>query len=286
MEQTSSSSANTEDEDHIHLFVDEFYLSALFDSENGIIPISDENYAYELHLQEALFSSVSNHHTTTTTTIHHSFALSSSKSIAVVPVCLICMDPQQPENLFPNDKICSHKFCNHCIATYLATKVQDNIALVNCPQFGCQGTLDPQTCRPILPQPVYERWENALCESMILGSQKVYCPYKDCSAMLVDDGEEEVMASECPHCHRLFCAKCKVSWHSGIGCAEFQASRNDRGREDLMAIELAKNNNWRRCPKCCFYVEKIDGCKHITCRCKYEFCYGCGSKYTGATCLC
>ncbi|KAL3008630.1 hypothetical protein AAZX31_07G042800 [Glycine max] len=48
-----------------------------------------------------------------------------------------------------------------------------------------------------------------------------------------------------------------------------------------MLMELAKNKCWRRCPKCNFYVEKVDGCKHITCRCGNEFCYACGSSWNG-----
>ncbi|BBG98735.1 RING/U-box superfamily protein, partial [Prunus dulcis] len=100
----------------------------------------------------------------------------------------------------------------------------------------------------------------------------------DCSALLVDDGGEVVTVSECPNCRRLFCAQCKVAWHAGIDCGEFQnLNENEREKEDIMVMELAKKKNWRRCPRCNFFVEKTDGCLHITCRCGLEFCYGCGS---------
>lgn len=274
------------DQNGNNLFVDEFYLSALFDSEDGVLPVSDEKYAYELHLQEALVSALSNHsHTThkhlSTTSLKSAKLVtinplqiirecgesSKSSSNAVDAVCLICMDLKTPEDIFANDRICAHKFCTECIATYLQTKVQENIATVECPEFKCKATLDPETCRSILPKEVYERWETALCESLILGSQKLYCPFKDCLALLVNDGVEKVTTCECPYCNRLFCAECKVTWHSGMCCAEFQATRDyQMSSEDLMAIELAKRNEWRRCPSCQFYVEKRDGCKHITCR--------------------
>ncbi|CAL5438121.1 unnamed protein product [Camellia sinensis] len=49
-------------------------------------------------------------------------------------------------------------------------------------------------------------------------------------------------------------------------CVEFQGlSKGERENEDLMAMELAKKKKWRRCPNCKFYVEKDDGCLHITC---------------------
>ena len=45
--------------------------------------------------------------------------------------------------------------------------------------------------------------ENALCESLILGSENLYCPFKDCSALLVDNGGQSVT---------LFCT---VGWQWG-----------------------------------------------------------------------
>ncbi|XLT45929.1 hypothetical protein HN873_038533 [Arachis hypogaea] len=94
------------------------------------------------------------------------------------------------------------------------------ILVMKCPEPKCKGILEPQNCISIIPKEVFERWENALCENLVLAtSKKFYCPFKNCSAMLVnDDGNEVVTCPECPHCHRLFCAQCKVAWHGGIKC--------------------------------------------------------------------
>ena len=51
---SSSSSSTKTDTDAL---VDETYFSALFDYDE-VFPVSDEKYATELHLQEALFSSL------------------------------------------------------------------------------------------------------------------------------------------------------------------------------------------------------------------------------------
>ncbi|KAF2545732.1 hypothetical protein F2Q70_00023761 [Brassica cretica] len=99
-------------------------------------------------------------------------------------------------------------------------------------------------------------------------------------------GDDEVTMTECPFCHRLFCAQCKVTWHEGIGCKEFQrvgktkkkcrvilngilniAKRKEKKKNvDKLLIQLAKKKQWRRCPSCNFYVEKLVGCMHISCR--------------------
>nr|GMD33689.1 E3 ubiquitin-protein ligase RNF144A [Ipomoea batatas]GMD33699.1 E3 ubiquitin-protein ligase RNF144A [Ipomoea batatas]GMD37139.1 E3 ubiquitin-protein ligase RNF144A [Ipomoea batatas] len=263
-------------------YVDDFYFSALYD-EDEIFPISDEKYAEELQLQEALMSCAAKTQTPgrqseagessqasrmssaakTQTPGRQSGAGGSSQAF-----CEICMDKKTGGEMFISDS-CRHSYCSECIGRHVAAKIQENVSAVKCPDVSCKGIIEPQHCRSIIPAQVLERWESA-------------CPYKDCSAMMVDDGSETVTVSECPSCRRLFCAQCKVTWHAGIDCREFQLLNVDeRGREDVMLMELAKNKQWRRCPRCRFYVEKKDGCLHISCRCGQEFCYGCGTKYSG-----
>ncbi|RYR24356.1 hypothetical protein Ahy_B02g057854 isoform B [Arachis hypogaea] len=159
------------------------------------------------------------------------------------------MDSKPFQEIFINQN-CNHSFCDECIAKYVAAKIQENISNVKCPEPKCRGILEPQNCMSIIPKEVFERWENALCENLVLAtSKKFYCPFKDCSAMLVnDDGNEVVTCSECSHCHRLFCAQCKVAWHGGMECGEFMGlNENEREKEDLMVMNLAKAKRWRRC---------------------------------------
>jgi E3 ubiquitin-protein ligase RNF144 len=65
----------------------------------------------------------------------------------------------------------------------------------------------------------------------------------------------------------MFCAQCKVPWHDGVTCTEFQRlGKDERGREDLLLRKVAQKSKWQRCPKCKIYVERIEGCVHIICR--------------------
>ncbi|KAL5783592.1 hypothetical protein ACOSP7_008621 [Xanthoceras sorbifolium] len=195
-------------------------------------------------------------------------------------VCDICVEPKNSGESF-NIKGCSHAYCAGCMAKYVASKLQENITSISCPVADCRGLLEPEYCRNILPREVFDRWGNALCEAVILGAQKFYCPFKDCSALLIDEGGETITQSECPYCNRLFCVQCKVAWHAGIGCAEFQKlNKDEREREDIMLMKLAQNKKWKRCPNCGFYVEKQDGCMYMKCRCGNAFCYNCGALST------
>ncbi|KAF6146680.1 hypothetical protein GIB67_008966 [Kingdonia uniflora] len=181
-------------------------------------------------------------------------------------VCEICFDPKLEDESF-NIKGCTHSFCSECMVKYVASKIQENVTAIRCPESNCSGVLEPEFCRSILPREVFDRWGDALCESLILGSEKFYCPFKDCSALLLDEGGVVVRESECPYCSRLFCAQCKVPWHTGIECEGFQSlNENERGREDIMLMSLAQNQKWQRCSKCKIYVERTEGCLFMKCR--------------------
>ncbi|XP_041001417.1 probable E3 ubiquitin-protein ligase RNF217 isoform X2 [Juglans microcarpa x Juglans regia] len=285
------------------MYVDDFFLSILFDveEENEILPLSDEKYAEELQFQEVLMGSmITSQHANKGASSSSSFsspliqACSSTQNPEPVEetkeagessscFCEICAERKDSEEMFKNHS-CVHSFCSDCISKHVATKIQESITVVSCPELGCETVLTIDACRRVLPKEVQERWDSALCETQVLAFQTFYCPFKDCSAMLLNDNEggEVIRQSECPSCHRLFCAQCYVAWHPGVECEEYQRLNEDeRGRDDLMVRELARERRWMRCPSCKYYVEKTEGCLHITCRCAFQFCYGCGVKWTG-----
>ncbi|KAJ1700492.1 hypothetical protein LUZ63_000271 [Rhynchospora breviuscula] len=246
--------------------IDDFYISALSngDETHDLIPISDENYAMELQLQEVLFSAITATEPLAKRAKKDKASASSSQAQLF---CKICMDTVPADQMFQTSNDCTHVFCGDCLSHYLGTKIRENISVVECPEENCKALLEPVKCQELLPSEVFERWENALCESMLLDAQNFYCPFKDCSALMVDDGDETVTRAECPSCRRLFCAACKVAWHAGLSCEEFgKLGKDERGKEDLLMMQVAKEKKWRRCPSCKYFVEKRDGCQHITCR--------------------
>ncbi|CAL5005921.1 unnamed protein product [Urochloa decumbens] len=277
-----------------------------------LFPISDEKYAAELQLQEVIMSSAvaatagsssasprlgitASTAAAPAASVHGkgecSYASSSSSLAAAAAgtplvFCKICMDAVPPSEAHRAGRGCAHAFCGGCLSRYVGGKIRERVAGVRCPEERCGGALDPELCQGIIPREVFERWCAALCEAMLMGANTTYCPYKDCSAtMLVDDGDGgvggDVAEAECPSCRRLFCARCGVApWHAGVTCAEYgRLGKGDRGKDDLLLLELAKGKKWKRCPKCEFIVEKREGCLHITCRCGFEFCYGCGGNW-------
>uniref|UniRef100_A0A0E0ESA3 RBR-type E3 ubiquitin transferase n=1 Tax=Oryza meridionalis TaxID=40149 RepID=A0A0E0ESA3_9ORYZ len=165
--------------------------------------------------------------------------------------CSICMEKVQVSEQFIVS-FCAHAFCNSCIGRYVAAKISENVAVIGCPDPGCEeGFVEMDTCRDIIPPELFDRWSVSLCE-LALGEKKYYCPFKDCSALLINDNdgaEKKIRETECPHCHRMFCARCRVPWHDGIKCKEFRKLGDDeKGEEDLMFKKLAGKKKWQRCP--------------------------------------
>ncbi|CAM0951404.1 unnamed protein product [Alopecurus aequalis] len=193
--------------------------------------------------------------------------------------CAICMEKVQVSEQFLVSH-CAHAFCKSCVGRYVAGKVSENVDLIGCPDPECtEGFVEIEPCRDIIPQELFDRWSVTLCESA-LGNEKYYCPFKDCSALLIKDNNETVKIrdTECPHCHRMFCARCRVPWHDGIKCKEFRKLGDDeKGEADLKLKKLANKEKWQRCPSCQMYVSRIKGCLLIHCRCKQYFCYHCAA---------
>ncbi|KAL8513047.1 hypothetical protein ACS0TY_019290 [Phlomoides rotata] len=211
--------------------------------------------------------------------------------------CSICCEEKLSLMMFTIK--CSHKFCSHCMRTYVEGKIQSTQVPIRCPQLNCKYCISAVECRSFLPVSSYESLEKALLEANILNSNKIYCPYPSCSVLLDSRECLSTRASsssqcdnscvECPLCQRFVCVDCGVPWHSSMTCDEYQnIPLEERDASDLTLHRLAQNKRWKRCQQCRRMIELTHGCDHITCWCGHEFCYSCGASYRDGqqTCQC
>lgn len=181
--------------------------------------------------------------------------------------CDICMEEKYSFQCVPV-KGCDHAYCAPCVSQYVAAKVEANEAVIGCPDPECEaGVVEPEACRFILPDRVLDRWGDRLCEEAIVGPARFYCPFDDCSALLIleEAEEEKLMAvADCLHCRRKLCARCRVPWHENCTCEDYQSLVVDKNGRSL--VMLAKANKWQRCPHCGFFIQRSEGCNYIKCR--------------------
>jgi len=108
-----------------------------------------------------------------------------------------------------------------------------------------------------------------------------WCPTPGCQAVFAFD--EALTNYKCPTCKKHYCLRCKCEMHTGVSCEEYRSMAH-LSEDDKKFMVLAKGAKYKQCPSCKFWVEKNEGCDHMTCRCKYQFCYVCGGKYGACRC--
>ncbi|KAJ7048506.1 hypothetical protein C8F01DRAFT_1190188 [Mycena amicta] len=219
--------------------------------------------------------------------------------------CGICMDPLQPTfspytaSLTANSSSrvqfglrlpCpkQHPYCVGCLTSYIDTKLNPDgkgggvagimVFPIRCPECPtsdfADGISDDVAARVIGPEKMV-LWDH---QKLLHSIPYIYCPNPKCSAIVETPEETDDPKSVCPFCQLLMCVSCRVVWHRELSCEEYQALPPDeRSPEDRLLMELAKANQWRRCPNCSSLVELVSGCNHMTCRCGTHFCFKCGA---------
>ncbi|PWA49197.1 ribonuclease H domain-containing protein [Artemisia annua] len=210
-------------------------------------------------------------------------------------ICYECFDSGQMFSV----KKCLHRYCFSCIGKHVEAKLLQG-KLPQCPHENCKSKLEIGRCKKFLKPEVYDLMSLRIKEASIPPTERVYCPFPNCSALM---SKTEVQANtttssstgvkgsemrECVKCHRGFCISCKVAWHNNITCSAYKKSFLYKSSIEGKLESLATKNRWRECKKCKTFVELAKGCYHMTCRCGYEFCYTCGAEWIKKkpTCRC
>ncbi|KAJ7236214.1 hypothetical protein C8J57DRAFT_1377041 [Mycena rebaudengoi] len=208
---------------------------------------------------------------------------------------------------------CKHCFCGACLAaaiyhnlniafdrTIYGTKVPSVPAAqgrraefpISCPTCQVKPGEEPVEISDMTARV----WNHARFLSTL---NLLYCPHKGCNEPF--DADDVAPASsgiaktlvqiQCPRCRGSLCKTCKVVWHEHLTCEEYQAQPiTERAPEDVAFAMLAKQQKWKRCPKCSVMVELKLLCdftprnpliilSHIACSCKHHFCYTCGADF-------
>ncbi|XP_058199702.1 E3 ubiquitin-protein ligase RSL1-like isoform X1 [Rhododendron vialii] len=215
-------------------------------------------------------------------------AISSSENIK--ETCAICLEDMNSGKMFAING-CLHRYCYSCMKSHVHVKLVQGM-LPKCPHEGCKTDLTTEMCKTFLTPELCDIMCQRVKESSIAATDKIYCPYPTCSALM---SRIEVSANtrvggpcRCKRCQGLFCLYCKVPWHNNMSCGTYKRSNPSPSAEDAKLKSLARKNLWRQCVKCSHMVELTEGCNHITCRCGHQFCYICGAEWRNkkATCAC
>lgn len=191
----------------------------------------------------------------------------------LVENCKICLEDTDANQMFSVNG-CQHRYCFSCMRQHVQVKLLQAI-LPTCPHEGCKSKLNIENCKNFLTPELTDIMSQRIKESSVPASQKVYCPFPRCSALMSKDevygyasarGKEISGSTKCTKCYRLFCVNCKVPWHNNMTCYDYKRLNPCPLPEEAKLKSLASRNLWRQCRKCNHMVELSEGCYHISCR--------------------
>lgn len=199
----------------------------------------------------------------------------SDKGRSFKETCAICFEDTDVEKMFTVDH-CLHRYCFSCMKHHVEAKLL-NGTMAECPHEGCKSEVSFDGCKKFLAPELVEVAQERIKESAIPVTEKLYCPFPRCSALMSKHealeytktayvGGEEHGVRKCIKCRRFFCVNCKVPWHNNMTCDGYKSSNLFREAGDTKLKSIASMKHWRQCVKCNHIIELAEGCYHITCR--------------------
>ena len=195
--------------------------------------------------------------------------------------CGICLEKFSLCEFMPLST-CECIFCLKCFNQHLEVDIKARKFPIKCPLCKCDLIESD-----ILSRLDYETQQNyhkyTFSNFVNNHSEFSSCPTPDCQNVFIADDQNYF---NCPACGNEYCLRCKVAFHTGLNCEQYKQKLIDLKTVDAdkQFLNFVKGTNYKQCPQCRYWVEKSEGCNHMTCRCKYQFCYACGGKYQACAC--
>jgi len=174
-------------------------------------------------------------------------------------------------------QLCGHKFCTSCLESQIHNALKDISELpIKCGD--CQKLIALRDIRDIIQYDVLKKLYEASYKDFLQKNSEEYknCPTPNCKQIFAAKIENDRV--ECDTCLKSYCRKCLRVYHEGLTCEQYSKQIEDEKDLD----KQIKNMNIKKCPKCKRPVEKNEGCNHMTCICKCEFCWLCLASFERA----
>ncbi|KAL8996062.1 MAG: hypothetical protein Q9169_004338 [Polycauliona sp. 2 TL-2023] len=176
---------------------------------------------------------------------------------------------------------CNHRMCHACLRRIFNLSITDPQHM---PPKCCTAEHIPlKHVDKLFDLKFKMKWNQKYQEYTT--KNRLYCPARGCGEWIkpanihVDTtggANTGRKYGKCGRCRTRVCVACNGRWHSSRTCPKDDATKQ--------FIEIAKKEGWQRCYNCSATVELKEGCNHMTCRCKAEFCMICGVQWKGCDC--
>lgn len=158
--------------------------------------------------------------------------------------CKICLfgfenDEEEGEDEVLPLSLCEHFYHSSCFKNYLKAQIDESKFPLVCPEVSCKVELADLDLKEVLAEADYNKY-SAFALNTVVDTHKdlSWCPTADCKfAFVYDPAEErkgEASGAEgrdgnelrCPLCKKHYCLTCKVAYHEGESCKDYQLTHN------------------------------------------------------------
>ncbi|KAI9650902.1 hypothetical protein NHQ30_000937 [Ciborinia camelliae] len=195
------------------------------------------------------------------------------KSVMREPIreCVSCLDD------FPDHKMVHvkcHEYCKECFERLVtAAMMTETMWPVKC----CLNEIPHADVVKNINKKLARDFQMKSLERQVPIEKRIYCIKPNCETWIASKRiDKGLNRASCPTCKTRICTTCRSPWHQNMDCQE---DKNVKA-----TVSVAEKQGWNRCYKCKAFVEITGGCRHITCRCKAEWCFICLARWE--TCQC
>ncbi|KAF8289145.1 hypothetical protein DL93DRAFT_2123282 [Clavulina sp. PMI_390] len=204
--------------------------------------------------------------------------------------CPICFD----EITAPVRLGCEHVYCSTCLQHFVSSAADSTTFPLKCMGNDAQ-------CNALISLPIVESFLPAQQVTRLLDAafrahvaqrpqELKFCRTADCeqiyraAATSQNARVAQHPAVQCPACLNSVCPQCHEDGHPNMTCEEHRVHANPEEQERLLDQWAAsQGGRVRRCPQCRVFMEKIDGCNHMTCNCGAHVCWRCLGVFSSET---
>ena len=187
--------------------------------------------------------------------------------------CNVCFDEVEENEKMSNILPCGHICCTQCWRNYFKTAISEaKVEKIKCVDFLCKETISEDFILSHIKedQTLVDKYKKfKLRAEIIKDDNKKPCPHPDCESYLEKSRNTKYVKCKLGH---EYCFECLKPPHGKTSCED---------NIDKQFLKWKKHRRIKRCPKCKIFIEKNEGCNHMTCKsCKYEWCWLCEGPYS------
>ncbi|KAK2032978.1 IBR domain-containing protein [Colletotrichum zoysiae] len=183
--------------------------------------------------------------------------------------CICCRNEFNKSNAL-HGLPCGHTYCAECLSIMIQQSTTDESKM---PPRCCTQPIPGSIVQKILSREEQHAFLKSVLQFSTPWEARIFCPNTACGEFVPPRNRidpKHPFDVVCRKCRARVCVMCKRNAHPvGKDCP------SDWELEAV--LKMGEKSGWRRCYKCRTLVELSQGCTHMTCRCKAQFCYICGA---------